>query len=142
MDLPGLRAGGRGSSAIPITDRPDAGLAEEAVQETFLRAWRARERFDPDADTLRAWLLAIQSDVVVELGRDPARQSVRAWQVEEAMRRIGGQHRELLVETGHRGRTCAEIATGLGLPVATVQGRLNDALRALQEALEEVRFEA
>ena len=37
----------------------DAGLAEEAVQETFLRAWRAGERFDPQIGSLRTWLFAI-----------------------------------------------------------------------------------
>ena len=33
----------------------DSGLAEEAVQETFLRAWRAGERFDPQIGSLRTW---------------------------------------------------------------------------------------
>src|ERR1044072_2776082 len=37
----------------------DSGLAEEAVQETFLRAWRAGERFDPQIGSLRTWLFAI-----------------------------------------------------------------------------------
>ena len=37
----------------------DSGLAEEAVQETFVRAWRAGERFDPDIGSLRTWLFAI-----------------------------------------------------------------------------------
>ena len=47
----------------------DAGLAEEAVQETFLRAWRAGERFDPQIGSLRTWLFAILRNVVIDLGR-------------------------------------------------------------------------
>src|SRR3954452_18969002 len=46
----------------------DAGLAEEAVQETFLRAWRAGERFDPQIGSLRTWLFAILRNVVIDLG--------------------------------------------------------------------------
>ena len=37
----------------------DGPSAEEVVQETFLRAWRSRHRFDPGAGTVRMWLFAI-----------------------------------------------------------------------------------
>src|SRR5436853_7598926 len=47
----------------------DAGLAEEAVQETFVRAWRAGDRFDPKIGSLRTWLFAILRNVVIDLGR-------------------------------------------------------------------------
>src|SRR6476660_1393131 len=47
----------------------DSGLAEEAVQETFVRAWRAGERFDPQIGSLRTWLFAILRNVVIDLGR-------------------------------------------------------------------------
>src|SRR5258705_2362813 len=47
----------------------DAGLAEEAVQDTFLRAWRAGDRFDPELGSLRTWLFAILRNVVIDLGR-------------------------------------------------------------------------
>ena len=47
----------------------DPGLAEEAVQETFLRAWKARKRFDPSLGTMRGWLFAIERHVVIDLAR-------------------------------------------------------------------------
>src|SRR6188474_2135857 len=94
----------------------DSGLAEEAVQETFLRAWRAGDRFDPQIGSLRTWLFAILRNVVIDLSRaraarpalssseveasvEPIDQALLAWQVEEAMRRIGEEHRRILVET-------------------------------------------
>src|SRR5215471_3730144 len=47
----------------------DGGLAEEAVQETFLRAWQAAERFDETLGSLRTWLFAILRNVVIDLSR-------------------------------------------------------------------------
>jgi RNA polymerase sigma-70 factor, ECF subfamily len=136
----------------------DAGLAEEAVQETFLRAWRAGKRFDPEIGSLRTWLFAILRNVVIDLGRaraarpavgqggtepsvEPIEETLLAWQVEEAMRRIGDQHREILVETYYRGRPYAEVAAELGIPVGTVKSRVYYALRALRIALEEMGYE-
>ncbi len=136
----------------------DPGLAEEAVQETFLRAWRAGERFDPEIGSLRTWLFAILRNVVIDLGRaraarpgvakegaepavEPIEEALLAWQVEEAMRRIGDEHRRVLFETYFRGRPYAEVAEELGVPEGTVKSRVYYGLRALRVVLEEIGYE-
>jgi RNA polymerase sigma-70 factor (ECF subfamily) len=136
----------------------DSGLAEEAVQETFLRAWRAGERFDPEIGSLRTWLFAILRNVVIDLGRaraarpviatgtpeaghEPLEQILLSWQVEEALRRIGDQHRRVLLETYYRGRPYAEVAAELGVPEGTVKSRVYYGLRALRNALEELGYD-
>jgi RNA polymerase sigma-70 factor (ECF subfamily) len=136
----------------------DPGLAEEAVQETFLRAWRAGDRFDPEIGSLRTWLFAILRNVVIDLGRarsarpriaeggiepsvEPLDEALLAWQVEEAMRRIGDDHRRVLVETYYRGRPYAEVAAELGVPEGTVKSRVYYGLRALRVVLEEMGYE-
>jgi RNA polymerase sigma-70 factor (ECF subfamily) len=136
----------------------DPGLAEEAVQETFLRAWRAGERFDPQIGSLRTWLFAILRNVVIDLGRarairpgvvaggpepavEPLEQALLSWQVEEAMRRIGEDHRRILIETHFRGRPYAEVAAELGVPEGTVKSRVYYGLRALRVVLEEMGYE-
>jgi RNA polymerase sigma-70 factor, ECF subfamily len=136
----------------------DSGLAEEAVQETFLRAWRAGERFDPQIGSLRTWLFAILRNVVIDLGRarasrpavaeggvelavEPFEEALLSWQVEEAMRRIGEQHRRVIVETYYLGRPYAEVAAELGVPEGTVKSRVYYGLRALRVALEEIGYD-
>ncbi|MFL5647647.1 MAG: RNA polymerase subunit sigma-70, partial [Chloroflexota bacterium] len=46
--------------------------AEDAVQETFLRAWRARETFD-GSSMIRAWLYRIATNVCLDALRRSAR---------------------------------------------------------------------
>ena len=133
----------------------DEGLAEETVQETFVRAWRSRSRFDPDRGSVRTWLFAIARNVIADLARRRHRDHARAthdvppreeslddlllgWQVEEALRRIGDGHRLVLVETLLRGRGHAEVARELGVPEGTVKSRVYYGLRALRDALQEM----
>lgn len=136
----------------------DTGLAEEAVQETFVRAWRAGDRFDPEIGSLRTWLFAILRNVAIDLGRaravrpkvaesgiepsvEPLEQALLSWQVEEALRRLGEDHRRVLVETYYRGRPYAEVGAELGIPEGTVKSRVYYGLRALRVVLEEMGYE-
>ncbi|MBA8963792.1 RNA polymerase sigma factor (sigma-70 family) [Rhodococcus percolatus] len=57
---------GRELFALAYRSLGDRGRAEEAVQETFLRAWRRADRFDPRRATLRTWLYAICRNVVID----------------------------------------------------------------------------
>jgi RNA polymerase sigma-70 factor, ECF subfamily len=135
----------------------DDGLAEEAVQETFLRAWRAADRYDPKRSSLRTWMFAIARNVTIDLARarrtrprragaeveraqqgaeDTAEESLRSWEMEEALRHIGPHHRHAIVETYYRDRPCAEVATEAGVPVGTMRSRLYYGLKALRSVLE------
>lgn len=137
----------------------DGGAAEEAVQETFLRAWRHADRFDPGRASLRTWLFAIARNVVIDMARaravrparpaadvapdasstaDHAEEVLRAWQVEEALSRLAPHHREAIVETYYRGRPYAEVAAEQGVPAGTLRSRVFYGLKALRVVLEEL----
>jgi RNA polymerase sigma-70 factor (ECF subfamily) len=137
----------------------DTGAAEEVVQETFIRAWRARERFDPDLGSLRTWLFAIERRIVIDHARsralrqtnplpedlaqigDDIEKALVGWQIEEALRRLRPEHRQVLVETYYRGRAGREVAIELGIPEGTVRSRLFYALQSLRLTLDEMGWD-
>jgi len=137
----------------------DVQLAEEAVQETFARAWRSWGSFDPALGAVRAWLFAIERRVIIDLSQqrskratvplehepvaqgDEFERAMMGWQVEEAIRRLRPQHRYVLVKTYFHQRSCQELAKELGIPEGTVRSRLFYALRSLRLTLNELGWD-
>lgn len=130
----------------------DVGIAEEAVQDTFLRAWRGASSYDPTRASLRTWLYAIARNVVIDLHRkraarpvtaelslaasrpatDDLQQLLAAWQVEEALRGLSAEHRQAIVETYYRDRPYDELSAETGVPVGTLRSRVFHGLRAMR----------
>ncbi len=138
--------------------------AEDAVQETFLRALRARETYEERA-RVGAWLDRILVNVVREHGRrrtlyrrqiepqvavlappewsseetpesDAERREALA-RVEQALGGLPMSFREVLVLRHFEERSTAEVATLLDLPEATVRTRLKRARDMLVAVLRE-----
>jgi RNA polymerase sigma-70 factor (ECF subfamily) len=162
-DAPGLRVAflAHGGELYGYARRSlgDARAAEDVVQETFIRAWRARDRFDTSLGTLRTWLFTIARRVVIDHARarsirqteplpvdlahhdDDVENAMVGWQVEEALARLRPEHRQVVVETYYRGRSGREVAEELGIPEGTVRSRLFYGLRTLRLALEEMGWD-
>lgn len=134
----------------------DRQLAEELVQETFLRLWRSADSFDPQRGTVAAFVLTMARRIAIDLWRRPSSRPfepeppdaptasgdqvdslLTAVAVNEAMATLSPQHREVL-ELSYRGDLKqTDIAQVLGIPVGTVKTRSYYALRALKLALQE-----
>lgn len=136
----------------------DRGRAEEVVQETMLRAWRHRTILEAPPPALRAWLFTVARNLVIDEWRrhrahseipvadvpeepedgDRTDQLLLSWVVAEALTQLSPEHQAVLLECYYRGRSVAEAAGRLGVPVGTVKSRTHYALRALKLALEEM----
>ncbi|MGQ4596633.1 sigma-70 family RNA polymerase sigma factor [Nocardia sp. R6R-6] len=136
----------------------DRGLAEHAVQETLLRAWRSCARFDEAKGAVRTWLLAIQRNVVVDMHRArAARPGDCGWEelgelgaaydarpdftdglldtvlVVQLLARLPASQRAAVTEVILRDRAYQEVADEFGVPVGTVKTRVHYALRSLRK---------
>jgi RNA polymerase sigma-70 factor (ECF subfamily) len=134
----------------------DRGRAEDVVQETLMRAWRHPEALAAERGSQRAWLFAVARRLAVDAhrrraarprevadgvlallpdGADEIDRAMDGWLVADALAALSPAHREVLVQTYFQGRTVAEAAHVLGVPVGTVKSRTHYALQALRLAL-------
>jgi RNA polymerase sigma-70 factor (ECF subfamily) len=71
----------------------------------------------------------------------PVDEALVGWQVEEALRRLRPEHREVIQDFYFRNLPGREMAARLGVPEGTVRSRLFYALRSLRLILEEMGWE-
>jgi RNA polymerase sigma factor (sigma-70 family) len=137
-------------------------LAEEATQQTFVRAWQAADRVDVDRDPA-PWLATIARNVAIDIHRREARRPTRSltdvpegdpamatpaadverldavWQVRSAIEALPGDEASVVRLQHLEGLTHIEIADRLGIAVGTVKSRSHRAHHRLAAVLGHLR---
>ena len=140
----------------------DAQVAEDAAQETFIRAWLHLGSFRVDL-SLRNWLYRIALNTATDILRKEKRilpgdvddfqladpqpgpegiylQEERTALVQAAIQSLPDASRAVLVLKEYEGLSYREIADALDIPIGTVMSRLNYARKTLKEKLEGQRI--
>lgn len=134
----------------------NAGLAEEMVQEAFVRLWRTARGFDASRASVSTYLFVIARSTAADIRKRPSSrpllpvdevdvpaQADRIDQildgvvVHEALGTLSPAHLEVLRLAHEEGLTQSQIAERLGLPLGTVKTRMFHGMRALRTALTE-----
>jgi RNA polymerase sigma factor (sigma-70 family) len=149
---------GRVAYGLALRILRDQSLAEDAVQEAFLTAWRTADRFVPERGKASTWLLTLVHRRAVDLVRREERRRAEpietagepadetgideaVWlryergRVQEALRRLPDQQREALELAYYGGFTQSELAERLGQPVGTIKSRMFGGLARLRDLL-------
>lgn len=137
-------------------------LAEEVVQEVFLRLWYQADKFDPERGSLRSYLLSHAHGRSIDLLRSEASRRHReereaaatiqdtnhvedevtdkavAAQVRDALSVLPDTERRAIELAYFGGHTYQEVAVLLHEPEGTVKSRIRAGLRRLRTALADV----
>lgn len=136
--------------------------ADDALQDVFVRVWRAAPQFDPARGRFASWLSAItRNHVSHQLGRrggehralaaasvlavldgdregvdEAAVRSDRAHVLLDALRGLPDDQRKVIVLAYFAGMSQSQMASHLGIPLGTVKKRVKLAMQKLREALD------
>ncbi len=129
--------------------------AEDIVQETMVRAWRHPEVVGGGERAIRSWLFTVTRHIAIDMWRarshyeeviddrqtdqpdpaEPVEQVLTVMDLRAALAQLTPEHRQVIVEMYYHGRSVAEIAEALGIPVGTVKSRTYYGVRQLRRIL-------
>lgn len=140
----------------------DRSVAEELVQEVFLKVWHSSPSFDPSRGGFSTWLYRVTRSAAYDIhrrrgrsaarvsGADPDAANVRdpsagpqrvvddswlAWRVMRALEGLDAPYREVIELAYFRELSQREIAQKTGLPLGTVKTRTYRAMQRLRREL-------
>jgi RNA polymerase sigma-70 factor, ECF subfamily len=140
----------------------DRSLAEELVQEVFLRVWRSSHTFDSSRGSFSTWLYRVtrnlasdsyrkrtrrvnplsDKDSYISATRDssPGPQEIvddswLSWRISRALEELDASHREVIELAYYQGLSQREISRRTGVALGTVKTRTSRALKRLREGL-------
>ena len=141
----------------------DRQLAEEVMQDTFLRCWDGVERYDPLRGRVASWLMGIARNRAIDLVRGRQHQArlrerepfppprspgevpmepssddriLLRHAVSVALQELPADQRQPIELAYYGGLTQAEIARLLGEPLGTVKSRIRSGLQRLRGYLQ------
>ena len=147
---------------LVLTIVRDEGTAEDVAQETFVRAWRYAQTFDPRRGRVATWLLTIARNLAIDVVRvkraEPLDPDVVVRKLQEsgeagipidqrfppderervrgAITELPSDQRRALVLAAYLGRTAQEIGELEGVPLGTAKTRIRAAMLKLRDSLE------
>jgi RNA polymerase sigma-70 factor (ECF subfamily) len=138
----------------------DKAIAEDLVQETFLRVWNRVHSIDPDKGSLGPWLLAIARNRAIDYLRSSAGRERKAVELDEtdhaplyreleadilisdqarrvkvAMEKLAPNYRTVMELAYFEGLSQSEMAVQLGQPLGTIKTWVRTALQSLRDEL-------
>ncbi len=132
----------------------DRELAAECTQDTFVSAWRSRDRFDPTLGSLAGWLLGIARFRVIDTqrrgrkvasplgevpevadGTDHTDEVAHQLLVARALESLPERARQVVELAFYSQLSHSEMADRLQLPLGTVKSDVRRALTQLRAAL-------
>lgn len=136
----------------------DRHLAEDVVQETWLRAWKNADRLTEELGSIRGWLRRIAHNVAIDQHRsrkarptevnlpdpvlhnaatvaDPSDRINTRLDLDEALDTLSPSHRSTVVQVYFEDHTTARTGAILGIPAGTVKSRIHNALANLRTNL-------
>ncbi len=138
----------------------DAGIAEDLVQETFLRVWNRVQGFEAGKGSIGPWLLAVARNRAIDYLRSAGGRERNAMDLEEtvhpalasdmeqsllnrdqirriqaAMDKLSPNQRQAIELAYFEGLSQSEMAERMGQPLGTVKTWVRTALRSLRDEL-------
>jgi RNA polymerase sigma-70 factor (ECF subfamily) len=138
----------------------DTGIAEDLVQETFLRAWNRAGAFDSNRGAVAPWLLAIARNRALDYLRSQSRHGANtmelnetehaarfvdfpaealnfdlARQIKRALEQLSADQRAAIELAYFQGLSQSEIAEHMGQPLGTVKTWMRRAMLRMRESM-------
>jgi len=151
---------GRVTFSLIVRVVRDAGIAEDLVQETFLRVWNRVHGFDAQSGSIGPWLLAVARNRAIDYLRSAGGRERNAVEYEEtdhpalycdmekdilssdsarrvksAVEKLSPNQRQVIELAYFEGLSQTEMAERMGQPLGTVKTWVRAALKNLRDEL-------